>query len=160
MIAVPSPRISIASFEAKWINLSKTWAGQLMLIHLHAASSSDLNSSVPQDGQCLGNFIGRSLPFRNSINGLTMYGITSPALSTSTVSPTRISFSRIMSSLKSETDFTVTPPMCTGSILATGPIFPVLPTWYSIPVSYTHLRAHETPEHLVCRLLLEKKKKI
>src|SRR5678815_5810331 len=28
------------------------------------------------------------------------------------------------------------------------------------PVSYTHLRAHETPEHLVCRLLLEKKKKL
>eukprot|EP00658_Telonema_sp_P-2_P039081 TRINITY_DN27945_c0_g1_i1.p1 TRINITY_DN27945_c0_g1~~TRINITY_DN27945_c0_g1_i1.p1 ORF type:complete len:274 (+),score=48.20 TRINITY_DN27945_c0_g1_i1:113-934(+) len=28
------------------------------------------------------------------------------------------------------------------------------------PVSYTHLRAHETPEHLVCRLLLEKKKQI
>ena len=26
-------------------------------------------------------------------------------------------------------------------------------------VSYTHLRAHETPEHLVCRLLLEQKKK-
>eukprot|EP00658_Telonema_sp_P-2_P017087 TRINITY_DN16619_c0_g1_i4.p1 TRINITY_DN16619_c0_g1~~TRINITY_DN16619_c0_g1_i4.p1 ORF type:complete len:260 (+),score=59.32 TRINITY_DN16619_c0_g1_i4:179-958(+) len=29
----------------------------------------------------------------------------------------------------------------------------------TVPVSYTHLRAHETPEHLVCRLLLEKKKK-
>ena len=28
-----------------------------------------------------------------------------------------------------------------------------------IAVSYTHLRAHETPEHLVCRLLLEKTKK-
>ena len=29
----------------------------------------------------------------------------------------------------------------------------------SMPLSlYTHLRAHETPEHLVCRLLLEKKK--
>ncbi len=26
-------------------------------------------------------------------------------------------------------------------------------------VAYTHLRAHETPEHLVCRLLPEKKKK-
>src|SRR5678815_4484065 len=26
-------------------------------------------------------------------------------------------------------------------------------------VSYTHLRAHETPEHPACRLLLEKKKK-
>eukprot|EP00826_Nyctotherus_ovalis_P023497 TRINITY_DN18048_c0_g1_i2.p1 TRINITY_DN18048_c0_g1~~TRINITY_DN18048_c0_g1_i2.p1 ORF type:complete len:263 (+),score=0.60 TRINITY_DN18048_c0_g1_i2:393-1181(+) len=33
-----------------------------------------------------------------------------------------------------------------------------VPDWY-ITVSYTHLRAHETPEHLVCRLLLEKKKK-
>eukprot|EP00658_Telonema_sp_P-2_P051384 TRINITY_DN39439_c0_g1_i1.p1 TRINITY_DN39439_c0_g1~~TRINITY_DN39439_c0_g1_i1.p1 ORF type:complete len:335 (+),score=72.64 TRINITY_DN39439_c0_g1_i1:1-1005(+) len=30
---------------------------------------------------------------------------------------------------------------------------------YSQAVSYTHLRAHETPEHLVCRLLLEKKKR-
>src|SRR5678816_2222002 len=30
---------------------------------------------------------------------------------------------------------------------------------YLASVSYTHLRAHETPEHLVCRLLLEKKKK-
>ena len=29
----------------------------------------------------------------------------------------------------------------------------------TVPVSYTHLRAHETPEHLVCRLLLEKKQK-
>eukprot|EP00831_Metopus_contortus_P060582 TRINITY_DN52480_c0_g1_i1.p1 TRINITY_DN52480_c0_g1~~TRINITY_DN52480_c0_g1_i1.p1 ORF type:complete len:141 (-),score=25.34 TRINITY_DN52480_c0_g1_i1:47-469(-) len=29
-----------------------------------------------------------------------------------------------------------------------------------IPVSYTHLRAHETSLHLVCRLLLEKKKTI
>ena len=28
-----------------------------------------------------------------------------------------------------------------------------------IPVSYTHLRAHETEADLVCRLLLEKKKK-
>src|SRR5674536_373477 len=27
-----------------------------------------------------------------------------------------------------------------------------------IAVSYTHLRAHETPEHLVCRLLLEQTK--
>ena len=27
-----------------------------------------------------------------------------------------------------------------------------------IPVSYTHLRAHETDSYLVCRLLLEKNK--
>ena len=30
----------------------------------------------------------------------------------------------------------------------------------SIPVSYTHLRAHETVLDLVCRLLLEKKNQI
>ena len=30
--------------------------------------------------------------------------------------------------------------------------------WY-MAVSYTHLRAHETGRNLVCRLLLEKKKK-
>src|SRR5665648_1182276 len=29
---------------------------------------------------------------------------------------------------------------------------------YILPVSYTHLRAHETRHDLVCRLLLEKKK--
>src|SRR5665647_1279722 len=29
---------------------------------------------------------------------------------------------------------------------------------YQSPVSYTHLRAHETDSYLVCRLLLEKKK--
>ena len=40
-----------------------------------------------------------------------------------------------------------------------GHIFPI---WLKFKggkaVSYTHLRAHETPEHLVCRLLLVKKK--
>src|SRR5450756_1333905 len=30
---------------------------------------------------------------------------------------------------------------------------------WNMPVSYTHLRAHETRHDLVCRLLLEKKKK-
>src|SRR5678815_5665193 len=39
----------------------------------------------------------------------------------------------------------LTPPFC-GRLLRT----------YVYAVSYTHLRAHETPEHLVCRLLLEK----
>src|SRR5674476_551557 len=35
----------------------------------------------------------------------------------------------------------------------------VLPGWGAAhrPVSYTHLRAHETGRNLVCRLLLEKK---
>src|SRR5450759_5853815 len=33
-----------------------------------------------------------------------------------------------------------------------------LPVEHPRPVSYTHLRAHETRHDLVCRLLLEKKK--
>eukprot|EP00658_Telonema_sp_P-2_P022843 TRINITY_DN19143_c0_g1_i1.p1 TRINITY_DN19143_c0_g1~~TRINITY_DN19143_c0_g1_i1.p1 ORF type:complete len:115 (+),score=12.56 TRINITY_DN19143_c0_g1_i1:146-490(+) len=42
------------------------------------------------------------------------------------------------------------------SIYGCSPRFPPPPAL--VAVSYTHLRAHETPEHLVCRLLLEKKK--
>ena len=34
-----------------------------------------------------------------------------------------------------------------------------IPFARTAPVSYTHLRAHETDSYLVCRLLLEKKKK-
>ena len=36
--------------------------------------------------------------------------------------------------------------------------YPIYNLEHILAVSYTHLRAHETPEHLVCRLLLEKKK--
>ncbi len=52
-----------------------------------------------------------------------------------------------------------------GSVLATGVTLVIVPMLahgnemarYHDPVSYTHLRAHETKLHLVCRLLLEKK---
>ena len=57
---------------------------------------------------------------------------------------------------------TVTPVQAGSSVItvtARNPAgFVQQPTKHT-PVSYTHLRAHETPEHLVCRLLLEKKKK-
>src|SRR5450756_2661289 len=39
-----------------------------------------------------------------------------------------------------------------------GGILWFLPSLIIWPVSYTHLRAHETRHDLVCRLLLEKKK--
>eukprot|EP00658_Telonema_sp_P-2_P033612 TRINITY_DN24634_c0_g2_i3.p1 TRINITY_DN24634_c0_g2~~TRINITY_DN24634_c0_g2_i3.p1 ORF type:complete len:103 (-),score=12.37 TRINITY_DN24634_c0_g2_i3:37-345(-) len=61
--------------------------------------------------------------------------------------------------------FVGTRRLCSYKLPPPPPYVPVLPSPpplppYSalIPVSYTHLRAHETPEHLVCRLLLEKKK--
>src|SRR5678816_32409 len=52
-----------------------------------------------------------------------------------------------------------------GRDLARLPVSLLIPTFIhehlltarQAAVSYTHLRAHETPEHLVCRLLLEKK---
>src|SRR5665648_1132482 len=49
---------------------------------------------------------------------------------------------------------TVTPD---GLRTASGNL--ILPNMSSNAVSYTHLRAHETRHDLVCRLLLEKKKK-
>ena len=42
-------------------------------------------------------------------------------------------------------------------MLVLAPLSTLRAVWYD-SVSYTLLRAHETPEHLVCRLLLEKKK--
>src|SRR5665811_351557 len=44
-------------------------------------------------------------------------------------------------------------------IIGKGPIDVVFIPGWTNPVSYTHLRAHETVLDLVCRLLLEKKKK-
>ena len=43
-------------------------------------------------------------------------------------------------------------------LLSTGVSFAALHE-QGVAVSYTHLRAHETGRNLVCRLLLEKKKK-
>ena len=48
--------------------------------------------------------------------------------------------------------------VCAGTachVRKSGPIYDAI---YEYPVSYTHLRAHETRHDLVCRLLLEKKK--
>src|SRR5450756_2819970 len=42
---------------------------------------------------------------------------------------------------------------------ATNFLIASIVAYSSMPVSYTHLRAHETRHDLVCRLLLEKKKK-
>src|SRR5665647_942932 len=47
---------------------------------------------------------------------------------------------------------------CQALPIRLGRLF-VLGSWGdAVPVSYTHLRAHETDSYLVCRLLLEKKK--
>ena len=73
------------------------------------------------------NFFDSFFLFFRSTN--TTWGITSPALSTFTVSPSLISFLIISSSLWSVALETTTPPIFTGFILATGVNAPVLPTW-------------------------------
>eukprot|EP00658_Telonema_sp_P-2_P042372 TRINITY_DN30408_c0_g1_i2.p1 TRINITY_DN30408_c0_g1~~TRINITY_DN30408_c0_g1_i2.p1 ORF type:complete len:179 (+),score=47.84 TRINITY_DN30408_c0_g1_i2:110-646(+) len=49
-------------------------------------------------------------------------------------------------------------PIFFGYSLCGVAVFGGMSDTFATAVSYTHLRAHETPEHLVCRLLLEKKK--
>ena len=61
-----------------------------------------------------------------------MCGMTSPALSTITVSPILISFRIISSSLCNVALDTKTPPILTGFIFATGVKAPVLPICISI----------------------------
>ena len=58
--------------------------------------------------------------------------MTSPALSIVTVSPNLISFLLISSSLCKVALETLTPPILTVSIFATGVSAPVLPIWMSI----------------------------
>ena len=57
-----------------------------------------------------------------------------------------------MSGLMSITGHPDSPPAKVGV-----PIADLNTGMFAMPVSYTHLRAHETLRYLVCRLLLEKK---
>ena len=96
----------------------------------------------------------------------TTWGITSPALSTVTVSPILISFLIISSSLWSVAFETITPPILTGFIFATGVNAPVLPIWISMFVisdiellaenlcAIAHLGALAAKPNLFCKLKL------
>eukprot|EP01017_Pseudomicrothorax_dubius_P036100 TRINITY_DN5136_c0_g1_i1.p1 TRINITY_DN5136_c0_g1~~TRINITY_DN5136_c0_g1_i1.p1 ORF type:complete len:155 (+),score=31.50 TRINITY_DN5136_c0_g1_i1:74-538(+) len=81
--------------------------------------------------------------------------------------PTTVSFkdffSKIVEEFQTETEIIELIKSVNGSILKVKDMIKSQlkkdPNLYDLSsVSYTHLRAHETPEHLVCRLLLEKKK--
>ena len=101
-------------------------------------------------GQAAGASIGFAPFGRFSTSASTTYGITSPARSTTTVSPRCRPSRRIWSMLCSVTCVTVTPPIMTGSRSPTGVRLPPLPTCHRQPssvvgccsVSYLNAIAH------------------
>ena len=98
------------------------------LMHRQTASASSFSNVASHAGQVVGKEIIFSVPLRNELIDCTICGITSPARSIITVSPSRISFSLMYSSLCMEMLETVTPPNATGCSLATGVTAPVRPT--------------------------------
>ena len=102
----------------------------LYIVLQHLFLVIELNSFIvfePQDGQFFGNKNFRLSLALFLISTDKICGITSPALSTNTVSPTLISFLLISSSLCKVAFETNTPPILTVLIFATGVKAPVLP---------------------------------
>ena len=85
-------------------------------------------ATPPQAGQRSGKANGVAPSGRFDTSVWTTYGITSPARSINTVSPTRTSLRRTSSSLCRVALVTVTPPTNTGFKRATGVTAPVRPT--------------------------------
>ena len=120
---------------AKWRSRSRSFAGQCGFGQRSATSPSERTVRSPQIGQVSGNRYATVSAGRRSRTTFTTLGITSPARSTNTVSPTRTSSRSISSWLCSVACSTVTPPMRTGSSTATGVSVPVRPTDASMPIT-------------------------
>ena len=128
-ICGPRPSIFIAPLDAKCSILRDICAGQATFVHLIATPSpSSLNTGSPQEGQAVGILNSTSLPSRLSVLALTTSGMMSPALRTTTTSPSIIPLSRIKSRLWSVARLTVVPASLTGARTAVGVRTPVLPT--------------------------------
>src|SRR5660398_239227 len=78
-----------------------------------------------------------------------------PSMATATTNPTRTCYLMPLMPLMPRILLPLSSPDCPP--LAIGFRHGKHPPQLHIPVSYTHLRAHETKANLVCRLLLEKK---
>ena len=123
----PMPSMSIAPREAKWKIRCTRWAGHSRLTQYRSASPSRRTSSWPQTGQSLGNRQGTASAGRSDSTGATTSGMTSPALRTTTVSPSRTSLRATSSSLWRVARATVEPPTKTGVSEAKGVARPVRP---------------------------------
>ena len=93
-----------------------------------ATSPSRRATGAPQAGQRSGIENSRSAPVRFSLRTAAMAGMTSPAFSTRTWSPMRMSLRRMSSSLWSVARAIVEPQSRTARSSATGVRTPVRPT--------------------------------
>src|SRR5438552_2342731 len=120
--------MSMAPRDPKWDSHSMFWEGHPRLFgHRRYASPSLRTSGVLHDGHLFGNLHGFDPAGRFDRMGPTTSGITSPALRTTTVSPSRTSLRLTSSSLWRVARPTVTPPTNTGSRMAKGVTMPVRP---------------------------------
>ena len=120
--------MSIARRDAKCSILRRTCAGHRALTQRTATCAASFTTALPHSGHFIGirNFF--SDPVRKSFRTSTTAGMTSPAFSTITVSPMRMSLRAISSSLCKVARLTVDPLTRTGSSAATGVSTPVRPT--------------------------------
>ena len=120
--------MSMAPRDPKWSSDSLSCAGQAAFVQRRTTSPSGRAALEPQTGHRSGADRGTASAGRRSSKTLTMCGITSPARSTTTVSPLRTS--RRWTSLKlcSVVLLMVTPAMRTGASTAAGVSAPVRPT--------------------------------
>ena len=109
----------------------KLWPGQPRRFgQIVKTAPSGLTVGVPHAGHSFGGLtFRRRLPFRFWTSGEMTWGITSPALVTTTSSPSRTSLRARSSSLWSVAWLTVTPLTRTGSSCAKGTMLPTRPTF-------------------------------
>ncbi len=121
--------MSMALRLTQWARRSWACAGQSIDTQRKATSPSSRTTGLPQLGQCVGMWNSVTSAGRSSSTGPTTSGITSPALWTTIVSPTRTFLRRISSRLCRVARAIVEPATTTGSNSATGVSMPVRPTW-------------------------------
>ncbi len=133
----------IAQRPAKCSRLRRSRAGQLLFSHRHTTSSASRCNGLWHTGHVVGITHGgwRSAP--SAITGPTTRGITSPAFSTITRSPSRMSLRARSSALCSVAIDTVDPATTTGSRTAYGVAAPVRPTLTWIALSRVVTRSAE-----------------
>ena len=120
--------MSIARREPQWSSRSFSWAGHALFVQRQYASPWGRKATLWQAGHLVGNSQGTASGGRRDSITFTTYGMTSPARSIRTVSPTRMSLRRTSSSLWRLTLRMTTPASSTGSSCAPGVSTPVLPT--------------------------------